>query len=102
MRLIKKRDITMIIGDFKAKIGCGVEEDEAGAFGLDTRNNRGDGRLQFCRHRGKTSQESNWVHSIRPDFIESVKTYPEAEFYPYNNPVHIEIRFKRFLKVERE
>lgn len=39
----------MMLGDFNAKIECGAEEDVVGAFGLGTRNDRGESLVHFCK-----------------------------------------------------
>ncbi|XP_071578112.1 craniofacial development protein 2-like [Temnothorax nylanderi] len=48
MRLTKRGELTMVIGDFNAKVGSGTEEDTAGRYGLGERNTRGDRLVQFC------------------------------------------------------
>lgn len=37
------------MGDFKAKIGTGPEDDLMGQFGLGARNEGGNQLIQFCR-----------------------------------------------------
>ncbi|XP_030760798.1 craniofacial development protein 2-like [Sitophilus oryzae] len=48
MKLTKKGELTIIIGDFNAKVGIGAEGDVVGGFRLGIRNLRGDRLVQFC------------------------------------------------------
>lgn len=45
----KKQDITIILGDFNAKVGHGRMQNIVGEHGLGTRNGRGDRLVQFCQ-----------------------------------------------------
>lgn len=49
LRLTKNHEVTLIMGDFNAKLGKGKFEDIVGPFGLGERNERGDRLLQFCQ-----------------------------------------------------
>lgn len=49
MKNAKKHKTTIIMGDFKAKIGTGPEDDLMGQFGLGARNEGGNQLIQFCR-----------------------------------------------------
>ncbi|XKL66229.1 hypothetical protein PGB90_009649 [Kerria lacca] len=51
LKLTKKEDITIIMGDFNAKIGRRGIGDAMGAFGLGDRNKRGDTLVDFCFER---------------------------------------------------
>lgn len=46
---IKKKDITILMGDLNAKVGQGREDRVVGDFGLGVRNERGDRFVEFCR-----------------------------------------------------
>ncbi|XP_055387196.1 craniofacial development protein 2-like, partial [Condylostylus longicornis] len=48
MKMTKKHEINIIMGDFNAKIGKSQVEKIVGPFGLGTRNPRGDRLIQFC------------------------------------------------------
>lgn len=48
MKLTKKGEITMVMGDFNSKLGRGAEGEYVEAFGLGEKNSRGDRLLQFC------------------------------------------------------
>ena len=45
---VNSTDILIVMGDMNAKIGKGSVENHVGAFGLGTRNERGDRLLEFC------------------------------------------------------
>ena len=49
IKLTKSDEITIIIGDFNAKIGKGKEEDLVGAYGLGLRIDRGNRLSQCCK-----------------------------------------------------
>jgi len=49
LKLTKKHDVNMIMGDFNAKVGKGKIEEIVGPYGLGIRNERGDRLLQFCQ-----------------------------------------------------
>lgn len=42
LKLTKKHDVNIIMGDFNAKIGRGRVEGLVGSYGLGERNERGD------------------------------------------------------------
>uniref|UniRef100_A0A8D8T8A4 Craniofacial development protein 2 n=1 Tax=Cacopsylla melanoneura TaxID=428564 RepID=A0A8D8T8A4_9HEMI len=42
MKKLKKQDITIVMGDFNAKVGAGRTSSAVGPFGLGSRNDRGD------------------------------------------------------------
>ncbi|XP_023242378.1 craniofacial development protein 2-like, partial [Centruroides sculpturatus] len=46
---LKKNDITVIIGDYNAKVGMGRREDLIGDFGLGLSIGRGDRLFEFCQ-----------------------------------------------------
>jgi hypothetical protein len=48
-RLAKREYILIIMGDWNAIVGEGAEDQEVGAFGLGTRNERGHRFVDFCR-----------------------------------------------------
>lgn len=104
----KRHEVTIIMGDFNAKIGRGKVDNIVGKFGLGVRNERGDRLLQFCQENEMiitntfydlpprrlytwTSPRHNENRTIRNqiDFItvnkrfrnaiKSVKTYPSAD-----------------------
>ena len=45
---ISKKEVTMVMGDFNAKIGQSSDTDIVGTYGLGTRNEAGDRLVQFC------------------------------------------------------
>ena len=52
LNLTKKSEVTIIMGDFNAKIGSGAREDIVGRYGLGVANERGDRLFQFCQEMG--------------------------------------------------
>jgi len=49
LKLTKPHEMTIIMGDFNAKIGTEKVENVCGSFGLGERNSRGDRLVQFCQ-----------------------------------------------------
>ncbi|XP_030746036.1 craniofacial development protein 2-like [Sitophilus oryzae] len=105
MRLTTKGEITMIIRDFNAKIGRGVEGDSIGAYGLGERN-----APQKTVHLEVTSDREKKIVRNQIDFIllglsfkrymKSTRTYPGADIGSDHNPVVLDFRLKRFLRKE--
>lgn len=129
--LTKKGEITMVIGDFNAKIGAGVEGDNIGAYGLGIRNARGDRLNQFCTEnnfliantffkqhprrlytwKAPTDNKQRLVRNqidfilLNMEFkkyIHSVKTYLGADINSDHNPVVMDFKIKRFKRIKRE
>lgn len=48
LKLTRKGEITIVMGDLNAKIGTGAEGESVGAYGLGERNPSGDRLVQFC------------------------------------------------------
>uniref|UniRef100_A0A8D8Y176 Craniofacial development protein 2 n=3 Tax=Cacopsylla melanoneura TaxID=428564 RepID=A0A8D8Y176_9HEMI len=48
MKKLKKEDVTIVMGDFNAKLGAGKTSEFVGAFGLGERNTRGDELEMFA------------------------------------------------------
>uniref|UniRef100_A0A8D8SN59 Craniofacial development protein 2 n=1 Tax=Cacopsylla melanoneura TaxID=428564 RepID=A0A8D8SN59_9HEMI len=74
------QEITIIMGDWNAKIGEGKEDKIVGAFGLGDRNERGDRLLEFCK-------EAN--HCIMNTFFKLPKRRLYTWTAPGHNPTHI-------------
>ncbi|XP_050513133.1 uncharacterized protein LOC126888800 [Diabrotica virgifera virgifera] len=49
LKYTKKNELTIIMGDFNAKVGKNRIEDIVGQHGLGEKNERGDRLIQFCR-----------------------------------------------------
>lgn len=49
MKMTKKHEVTLVMGDFNAKVGKGKVDDVVGNFGLGVRNDRGDRLIRFCQ-----------------------------------------------------
>lgn len=127
MTLTKKGEITVVLGDFNAKLGSVAEEGVTGEYGLGERNSRGDRLVQFCiEHdlcvantlfKNHPRRLYTWCspadrcdHLVRNqiDFvllkrefrkcIKSTKTYPGADINSDHNPVVMDMRIRRFVK----
>ncbi|XP_071580242.1 uncharacterized protein [Temnothorax nylanderi] len=129
MRLTKRGELTMVIGDFNAKVGSGAE-DTVGQYGLGERNTRGDRLVQFCAEnnllitntffkqhprrlytwkspadvRGKIIRNQIDFILIRTElrkYVQTVKTYPGADINSDHNPVVMDFRMRRLTKVKK-
>lgn len=129
IQLVKRGEITIIMGDFNAKIKQGAEENIAGTHGLGSRNRRGDRLVQFCLEndlcisntffklpprriytwKSPADQPNNIVRNqidfilVKKwfrKFVKSVKTYPGADAESGRNPVVMEMEIYRFLKAK--
>ena len=129
IRLTKKNEIVMIMGDFNSKIGKGRMFDVVGEHGLGVRNERGDRLLQFCQEeamvitntffklpkrrlytwRSPADQPGNIVRNQIDfiminkrfrNFVASCKTYPGADVPSDHNLLLTEVGF-RPKKIQR-
>ncbi|XP_072402422.1 uncharacterized protein [Diabrotica undecimpunctata] len=116
IKATKKNEITLIMGDFNAKVGQSKTGKVVGNFGLGERNERGDRLVQFCQehnlvltntlfklpHRRLYTWKSpadspdkiirNQIDYIAAPIrfrnsIKAVKTYPGADVASDHNPV---------------
>lgn len=130
MKLTKKGEINMVIGDFNAKIGSGSENDIVGQYGLGIRNTRGDRLVQFCAESDlliantffkqhprrlytwkSPADNKDRITRNQIDFIlvgqnlkkyvQTVKTYPGADINSDHNPVVMDFHMRRLKKVGR-
>ena len=128
MKLAKKGEITIIMGDFNAKVGAGAVGNVVGNFGLGDRNNRGDRLVQFCteqqlsivntffklpprrlytwksptdceEHRVRNQIDYILINTTFQKSVKSAKTYPGADINSDHNPVVMEINMRRFKHV---
>ncbi|XP_030747109.1 uncharacterized protein LOC115875737 [Sitophilus oryzae] len=128
MQSLKSRDITLVLGDFNAKIGRGRFNNCVGEYGLGRRNERGDRLLQFCQENDfiisntffklpnrrlytwKSPQDDKQnivrnqidyilINHRYKNVIKSVKTYPGADVSSDHNP--LVARFLIALKKQR-
>lgn len=124
--LTKKGEITVVLGDFNAKIGKGKEGDVCGQYGLGVRNTRGQRLVQFCveqqlsavntffkqhprrlytwkspadctDHRVRNQIDFILIKKLLLKYVKTAKTYPGADVRSDHNPVVIELRMRRFV-----
>lgn len=127
---LKKQDVTIIMGDFNAKIGRGEVGDIVGKFGLGARNERGDRLIQFCQEKNLTLTNTwfqlpprrlyTWKapqdrpeHLVRNqiDFIAinkrfrnaiiAAKTYPGADIKSDHVPLVAQLRVRLKIPIEK-
>lgn len=120
---LKRRDITILLGDFNAKVGKGRNDKYIGEYGLGTRNERGDRLVQFCQEEEMIitntfyklpnrrlytwkSPRDNDQNPVRNQIdyilintryrnnIKSVKTYPGADVSSDHNPLVAQMEIK--------
>ena len=113
----KSRDITMVIGDWNAKVGNKESCSAVGPFGLDERNERGDRFIEWCDDhkmvisntwfQNRKSRLYTWrspgdrtrnqidyicVNERWRNSILDCKTYPGADIGSDHNPVVAKVR----------
>ena len=113
----KSRDITMVIGDWNAKVGNKESCSALEPFGLDERNERGDRFIEWCEdHKmvisntwfeNRKSRLYTWrspgdrtknqidyicVNERWKNSILDCKTYPGADIGSHHNPVAAKVR----------
>jgi len=49
LKMTKREDVNIVMGDFNAKVGADPQGDVVGAWGLGVRNDRGERMIQFCQ-----------------------------------------------------
>lgn len=94
IKMTKKQDINIIMGDFNAKVGQGRSGLTVGNFGLGDRNPRGDRLVQFC-------QEENFV--VINTFFEldprKLYTWTSPKFYKNQiDYILVNQRFRNIFK----
>ena len=130
IKITKKNEVNIVMGDFNAKIGKGRVEDIVGEYGLGERNERGDTLVQFCNEenlmvantwfqlpdrrlytwKGPGDNENNIIRN-QIDYIlidkryrngiKGVRTYPGSDIGSDHNPVVGKIEI-RLKKIQRE
>ncbi|PZC71182.1 hypothetical protein B5X24_HaOG213934 [Helicoverpa armigera] len=69
LKRLSKREVTIILGDFNAKVGDPESDDHlrrvAGKYGIGERNDRGERLLQFCCEENFTISNTCFKHHIR-------------------------------------
>ncbi|XP_067130454.1 craniofacial development protein 2-like [Centruroides vittatus] len=123
LKPLKKHDITVILGDFNAKVDQGKLQNIVGEHGLGTRNERGDRLIQFCQE-AKCSIANTWfklpprrlytwtspqdsdnnivrnqinyilINTRYKSSVLKAKTYPGADISSDHNPVTATLRLK--------
>lgn len=87
LRSLKPHEITIILGDFNAKVGKGRVDDVAGAFGLGERNGRGELLLHFCKEENMVIK--NTFFKLHPRRLYTWKSPQDS----YNNIVRNQINY---------
>lgn len=130
LKSAKNNEVTIVMGDFNAKIGQGKEGSIVGQYGLGTRNTRGDRLVQFCREKERVIMNTffklpprrlyTWTspadtvgriirnqidyitinHRFR-NSITSAKTYPGADIGSDHNPL-IGVLQTKLKKVKKQ
>jgi hypothetical protein len=99
---IPKRDIVMIIGDYNAKIGEGVQhEDEAkvvGLHGLGSRNERGNTLVDFCLANSLTIANTLFQQHPRRKYT---WTSPNGLFRNQIDYILVKSRWKTSIKIAK-
>lgn len=130
MCLTKKGEITIVLGDFNAKIGKNATKEISGHYGLGERNARGERLIQFCAEHHLSAVNTffkqhprrlyTWKspadregHIIRNQidfilirnqlmkYVKTVSTYPGADVDSDHNPVVMDLKLRRFVKIKR-
>lgn len=57
------------MGDWNAIVGEGAEGQEVGAFGLGTRNERGDRLVDFCKQHDMTITNTFQIFTAEKDIL---------------------------------
>lgn len=91
IKLTKKHEIKIIMGDFNSKIGKGRSEDLVGPFGLGARNERGNRLLQLCQD--KNMKLVNTWFGLPPRRLYTWKSPADKP----NNIVRNQIEFRTFI-----
>ncbi|XP_030752225.1 uncharacterized protein LOC115879469 [Sitophilus oryzae] len=81
LRSLKPHEITIILGDFNAKVGKGRVDDVAGAFGLGERNGRGELLLHFCKEENMVIKNTFYkLHPQRLKLISEKRTTTQRHY----------------------
>lgn len=75
MKLVKKNEALIVMGDFNAKVGQGRVGNVVGDFGLGERNGKGDTLIQFCQEE-KLTVANTW------------SKLPPRRLYTWQSPLH--------------
>ena len=125
----KSQDITLVLGDFNAKVGKDRYEDVVGPFGLGERNFRGERLISWCdasnlvltntwfkKHprllwtwkspggRNKNQIDYITINKRFRNAVRDVRTYPGADCYSDHVPVvaDIVLKLKKVIRRKRE
>ena len=125
----KSQEITLILGDFNAKVGMDRYEDIVGSFGLGERNFRGERLISWCdannlvlantwfkKHprllwtwkspggRYKNQIDYIAINKRYRNAVRDVRTYPGADCYSDHVPVvaNISLKLKKVIKSRKE
>lgn len=132
VRSIRNSDITIIMGDFNAKVGSAKVETHTDSFGLGERNDRVDRLIEFCQNKDlmiantffklPTRRLYTWkspadtpenvvryqidyiLNNRYKNAIKFTKTYPGADINSDHNPVvaKLNIKLKKITKCQND
>lgn len=97
-----KEEITVILGDFNAKVGKGRVEDVCGEYGLGLRNERGDRLVQFCQEEDMTI--ANTWFKLPPRRLYTWRSPQDSQQHCVRNQIDyimISKRFKNSIKAAK-
>lgn len=94
LRLTKKQDVNIIMGDFNAKIGNGQFEEIVGPYGLGERNERGDRLLQFCQE--ESMRITNTFFQLHPRRLYTWKSPADRPHNVIRNQIDFILINRRF------
>ena len=69
MSQTKSRDMVIVMEDLNAEIGSGKDGEIVGAFGLGTRNERGDRLMELCKKFNLSISNTHFQHNPRHLYV---------------------------------
>ena len=98
MKMTKNEEITLLMGDFNAKVGGRRVGDTVGAYGLGVRNERGDTLIGFCQEKNLTIANTWYKLPARRLYTwKSPQDTPEVVVRNQIDYITINKRFRNFI-----